>query len=219
MMSYRAVVFDLDGTLLDTLEDIGVAANKVLAELSLHQHPIDSYRQFVGQGVRVLFESALPEEMRTLDVIDECAERFQIAYDREWDVRSKPYAGVPELLTALVQRELPLAVLSNKPHPFTVKCVERFLSAWPWHVVLGQSDEWPRKPDPAGALEIARRLGVSSCDCLYVGDTKTDMQTAVGAGMFPVGVSWGFRAVEELREHGAAVIIDEPLELLKLLVS
>ncbi len=219
MSPIQAVVFDLDGTLLDTLSDIAAAANFVMAELSMHQHPEHSYRQFVGLGVRKLFEAARPEEMRTMDVIDECAARFQVAYEREWDARTTIYDGVDDLLDALVDQNLPLAVLSNKPHPFTVKCVERFLSRWPWAMVLGQSEAWPRKPDPAGALEIARHLQVLPPDCLYVGDTKTDMQTAVGAGMLPVGVAWGFREAEELLQHGAVVVLQKPRELLALIVD
>lgn len=215
--SFQAVIFDLDGTLLDTLADIATAANGVLKQMSLPTHPIESYQHFVGQGVRVLFENALPEEMRTLDVIEDCADAFQVTYDREWDVRTQPYGGIPELLDALVARGLPLAVLSNKPHAFTVKCVERFLAAWPWAMVLGQREGSPRKPDPAGALEIAAALRLTPAQCLYVGDTNTDMETAQAAGMYPLGVSWGFRTVAELRAHGAAAIIDHPEQLLPLL--
>lgn len=217
LQPFQAVVFDLDGTLLDTLDDIAAATNAVLQQMSLPQHPRESYKHFVGQGVRVLFEQVLPEEMRTLDVIEECVAMFETTYDAHWDVLTRPYDGIPELLTELVQRGLPLAVLSNKPHAFTMKCVERFLAQWPWAVVMGQRDEVPRKPDPAGALAIAAQIGVEPATCLYVGDTNIDMQTAVAAGMYPLGVAWGFRSVEELRAHGAAAIIDTPAELLQTL--
>ena len=217
-MNLRAVLFDLDGTLLDTLEDIGRSANEALREEGFPTHPIDAYRQFIGDGVAVLFQRALPPAAAAdPGVVARCVSAFGRTYDAGWDVATRPYPGVGELLDALRARAIPTGVLSNKPDVFTRKCVERHLAAWPFGVVLGQREGVPRKPDPAGALEAAERLGVRPDEVLYLGDTSVDMATATRAGMFAVGAAWGFRSVDELREHGAAAIVSRPLEVLDLL--
>lgn len=216
-MPYRAIVFDLDGTLLNTLDDIADGANAVLAEGGYPTHPVDAYRYFIGNGVATLFERALPEDDRRPSIIRACVEGFRQVYERHWDVKTHLYDGVAELLDALVTRDVRMAVLSNKPHSFTRKSVGRYLSRWPLSPVLGQRDGIPHKPDPAGALEIADELGVAPTEFLYLGDTATDMETARAAGMFAVGALWGFRPEEELREAGAAALIAGPLELLNWL--
>jgi phosphoglycolate phosphatase len=214
---FRAVIFDLDGTLLDTLADIGNSANAALAELGHPTHPLEAYKTFVGDGVRVLFQRILPESARSAEQIELGAQKFAEIYRTGWNVLSQPYAGVRSLLEELRRRELPLAVLSNKPQAFTELCVAHFLADWKFAAVLGQREGIPCKPDPAAALEIAARVGVAPQACLYLGDTSVDMQTATRAGMFPVGAAWGFRSVQELREHGATVIVHHPCDLLDLL--
>jgi phosphoglycolate phosphatase len=214
MMEYKAVLFDLDGTLIDTVDDIGDAANRVLSNRKFPTHSISTYRLFIGEGVRMLFMRALPEESCTQDLINDCLKEFIEDYRCNYNVKTKLYDGVPELLDMLTLRGLKLAVLSNKPHPITKDCVAFFLSQWDFNVVLGQDDSIPRKPDPQGALEVAQRLAISPSKFIYLGDTATDMKTAVSAGMFPVGVLWGFRSLEELMENGARVVIDEPMQLM-----
>jgi phosphoglycolate phosphatase len=216
---YRAVVFDLDGTLLDTLADIGGAANAVLAHRRFAAHPIDNYRQFVGEGVTALFQRALAAEQPDAETIADCVRGFQIEYDRNWNILSRPYQGIPELLGALAKLPIKLAVLSNKPHEFTERLVRYFFSGQKFEAVLGERAGVPRKPDPAGAFEISQRLGVAAHEFVYLGDSAVDMQTARRAGMFPVGAAWGFRSVEELRSAGAGEIIAEPLELLALMAT
>jgi phosphoglycolate phosphatase len=216
-MSFRAVLFDLDGTLLDTLEDIARAANDVLAGLDLPTHSPGSYRRFIGDGVAMLFRRALPPDRVEPEIVDRCVAGFEEAYGRSWNVRTRPYDGVPALLDDLAARGLGLAVLSNKPDGFTRLCAAEYLARWPFRAVVGQREGVPRKPDPAGALEIAGRLGVPAEQFLYVGDTAVDMETATRAGMYPIGVAWGFRPVEELRSGGAVAIIERPAELLGLL--
>jgi phosphoglycolate phosphatase len=216
-MSFRAIIFDLDGTLLDTLEDIGDAANRVLAAHGFPAHPIDRYREFIGEGVHRLLTRVLPETSRDAATVQRCVEAYQKEYALNWRVKTKPYAGVPELLDGLTARQLGLAVLSNKPDRFTQQCVRELLAKWTFDVVLGASDTFPRKPDPASALETARRLAVPPEACLYVGDSGVDMQTARAAGMFAVGVLWGFRGREELQRAGAQVLVEAPLEILGLL--
>jgi phosphoglycolate phosphatase len=216
-MQYDVVLFDLDGTLLDTLADLGNAVNEVLAVHGFPAHPLDSYRYFVGEGVVRLIEAALPEDARRPDTIASCLRAFRENYGQCWSVETRPYGGVPELLDVLTARGLKLAVLSNKPHSFTQLCVQKLLPNWAFEAVFGQREGVPQKPDPAGALEIARLLGAVPSRFLYVGDTAVDMQTARAAGMFPVGVLWGFRPREELAESGAQALIAHPKELLPLL--
>jgi phosphoglycolate phosphatase len=199
---YRAVVFDLDGTLLDSLADIGDSANAVLAQMGFPAHRPDEYRQFVGEGVAVLFQRALPADQRRPDTIARCVSEFQIAYGRNWNVRTRPYDGIAELLDALAARRLKLAVLSNKPHEFTQACVEHYFVSR-FEVMFGQREGVARKPDPAGALEIAERLKIAPGDFVYLGDSAIDMQTARNAGMKGVGAAWGFRSFDELRSAGA----------------
>ncbi|WP_165070946.1 HAD family hydrolase [Paludisphaera rhizosphaerae] len=219
-MPPRAVLFDLDGTLLDTLDDIGRSANQALQEGGFPEQPISAYRQFIGDGVAVLFQRALPAAAANdPEVVSRCVAAFARIYDAGWDVASRPYPGIAELLDALTAHSIPIAVLSNKPDVFTRKCVERFLASWSFAAVLGQREGVPRKPDPAGAFEAAELMGVDAADVLYLGDTSVDMTTAVRAGMLAVGAAWGFRSVEELKAHGAAVIVTEPMEVVSLLAG
>jgi phosphoglycolate phosphatase len=212
-----AVVFDLDGTLLDTLADIGNSANQVLEELALPVHPLPAYQRFVGDGVQTLVERIVPAANRTPELVAQAVARFAEVYETRWNQATTLYAGIATLLTELSERRVPMAVLSNKPQKFTELCVEHFLASWKFAVVFGQRTGVPRKPDPAGALEIAARLNLAPGDCYYVGDTSVDMQTATGAGMRALGVAWGFRPISELKEHGATTILNHPCDLLDVM--
>jgi phosphoglycolate phosphatase len=213
------VIFDLDGTLLDTLRDIAAAANRVLLELGYPEHSMADYRFLVGDGVRVLFQRALPDGTGTDRIVDRCVELFERHYAATWDRTSTPYAGIQSLLELLERRGIPMAVLSNKPHEFTVQCVSRFFAPGQFDPVLGQRPHVARKPDPAGVDEICTHWGMSAGRVFYLGDTNTDMWTASAAGCVAVGVTWGFRAASELEASGARFLIDEPVELLQLLDS
>jgi phosphoglycolate phosphatase len=216
-MSYHAVLFDLDGTLLDTLDDIGNAMNRVLAQNGFPAHPIDAYRHFVGDGAHMLILRALPETERDESTVRLCLEGFLEDYAQNWKVMTKPYEGIPEMLEALASSGLKTAILTNKPHTFSEQCVAEFLSCWRFDIVIGQRDNFPRKPDPAGAMEIAGFLDIPAENFLFLGDSAVDMQTAVAASMFPVGALWGFRSADELKQNGAKALIDHPLKLLNLL--
>ena len=216
-MSYKAILFDLDGTLLDTLEDIGNAMNRVLAGKGFPTHEMDVYRYFVGDGAAMFIKRALPEEKRNDDTIRACLKKFMEDYGRNWNVKTKPYEGVPEMLDELTERGLKMAVLSNKPHEFAKQCVTEVLSNWNFDVILGQRNGVPPKPDPAGALEVAGRLNTLPADFLYLGDSGVDMKTAVASTMFPVGALWGFRSMEELKENGSRALVERPAEVLNLL--
>ena len=214
---FAAIIFDLDGTLLDTLADIAHAANSVLLGQGYPTHPIDAYRHFVGEGVRILFRRALPETDRSDEVVEACALAFRDAYSRLWNVHTRLYTGVAELLATLTARQLKQAVLSNKPDLFTRCCVDEYFPQDAFQAVFGQRDGVPQKPDPAGAYEIAEQLSIPADRFLFLGDTAVDMQTARAAGMYPVGALWGFRPLEELQEGGAEVVIHQPTELLDVL--
>ncbi len=217
MMKYKAILFDLDGTLLDTLKDIGNASNRVLLKHQFPVHPIDSYRQFVGDGVNTLFARALPPEKATDPLIRICMKEFEEEYAGTWNEETTLYPGISEMLDLVRARGLKMAVLSNKPHEFTRYCVEAFFPEWEFNVVQGIHASIPHKPDPAGALAIAHRVGIAPGSFLYLGDTGTDMRTARTAGMFPVGALWGFRSSEELIENGAKALASHPLEIAQFL--
>ena len=216
-MLYRVVLFDLDGTLIDTLEDISNAANRVLATQGFPTHPLDIYRELIGEGAVRLITRVLPQEKRDADTVQTCLEAYWNDYGQNWNVKTKPYVGIPEMLNALVVRGLKLAVLSNKPEEFTQNCVRELLPNWTFDAVIGTSDRVPSKPSPVGALEIADRLSIPSEKFLYLGDTGVDMRTAIAARMFAVGVLWGFRGRKELEREGARVLIEQPLDILGLI--
>lgn len=215
-MRYRAVLFDLDGTLLDTLDDIACSANVVLQDQGFPIHDRDAYRYYVGSGVKTLFRRALPEAVCSDELVDACVASFRTEYDRRWNVKTRPFEGIADLLDGLVECGIKMAVLSNKPHRFTQACVAEYLSPWPLDPVLGQREGIPLKPDPAAALEIAGQLGIAPGEFLYLGDTGTDVVAALAAGMRPVGALWGFRPERELRQAGAELLIRTPKELLAL---
>jgi phosphoglycolate phosphatase len=214
---FKAVIFDLDGTLLDTLADISAAANRVLDSLGREQYSLDSFRTLVGDGVAVLFQRAMPDAIADSSLLATAMDRFQEFYAQEWHKRSKPYDGIEDLLFWLESQPLSVSILSNKPDEFTKLCVQHFLSRFSFSHVDGQRVGIPRKPDPAGVHMIASDLNISTGDIAYVGDTNTDMETAVSAGCYAIGVSWGFRSVEELKRSGAAVIVDHPSQIADLL--
>lgn len=206
-MPFKAVIFDLDGTLLDTLQDLANSYNRVLKNMGFPTHPVDAYRYFVGEGARVCMTRALPAENRDVVTIDTSLQMFRDDYAQNWNIYTKPYKGIPEMLKALSELDLKMAILSNKPQEDTEKCVRKFLSNWKFEVIFGQKDSVPKKPDPTAALEISRLLGVLPEEIFFIGDTSIDMKTAIAAGMVPFGVLWGFRSIDELIKSGARATI------------
>ena len=215
----HAVVFDLDGTLVDSLADLGESMNEVLAALALPEHPLVDYRRFVGDGIRMLVLRSLPDSARSEESVAEAVARLRTVYGARWDLKTRPYAGIAEALSRLAALRLPLAVLSNKPHGMTVKIVERFFPQHTFSAVLGAEAGFQRKPDPEAAIELARRLSVRPENCYYVGDTATDMLTARAAAMYPIGALWGFRDAEELLASGARSLAAQPADLVEIVTK
>ncbi len=212
----KAFIFDLDGTLINSLEDLADAVNLMLVEHGYPQRPLELFPQFIGEGVQKLVEQALPPEAKTSVNLAALVADYQRYYEATWKNKSRPYEGIADVLKTLRQRGLKIAVLSNKPHHFTQLCCDEFFSVGSFDAVLGARDGVPRKPHPQAAHELASQLGVSTSDCAYIGDSGLDMQFAVNAGMLPIGVLWGFRSEDELRENGAQHLISRPDELLGL---
>lgn len=215
----QAVIFDLDGTLLDTLNDLATSGNEVLRNRGLPTHPVDAYRTFIGDGMSNLVRRIFPADRRPGEgeETEKALAEYREAYARHWQDTTTLFPGIAELLDRLVDRGIPIGVLSNKAHDFTVKCVDHFLGDWKWDVVLGARDTMPRKPDPSGALEISLRMGTDPADCFFLGDSDVDILTANKAAMLAIGVSWGFRSVEELISAGASHVIDRAVDLLPLM--
>ncbi len=212
-MKYKGVIFDLDGTLLDTLEDLAVAANTTLASFGFPEHPVDDYRYFVGEGLKTLMRRIIPDSAINDKQLENYIKKFNEVYKQCWNVNTAPYPGVPEMIAALSHAGMKLAVLSNKPHAFTMICVETFFPDHPFLYIYGQQDGIAPKPDPAGALELAAKMRLVTGDLLYIGDTATDMQTGKRAGMKTIGVEWGFRDRAELEKNEAWNIAATPAEI------
>ncbi len=209
------ILFDLDGTLINSLTDLACAANHAVTCLGGQAHPIEDYGAMVGNGARMLISRALGPDREAQ--LEQAMPLFHAYYAEHLFDHTAPYDGIAELLDTLVKRRMPIAILTNKPHAATVPIVERLLGSWPWAKILGQREGIPIKPDPTGAMEIAHHLKANPADCFFVGDSDVDMLTGRNAGMTAVGVTWGFRPAEELRTAGAHHLIDHPRDLLSYL--
>jgi phosphoglycolate phosphatase len=217
-MTHRAVIFDLDGTLLDTVEDLGDSMNAALVSLGYPTHSYAKYKYFVGDGFTTFSERAVPAQVRgDAAVVAECEARARREYSQGWNRKTHLYDGVADLLDELASRGILMAICSNKPHPAVLDVVGHYLGRWTFAAVVGSQPPMPKKPDPAVVHGILEGLGLERSQCLYVGDTNTDMETALRAGILAVGVLWGFRTKEELLESGAQVLVARPGEILALL--
>lgn len=214
MKTPELIIFDLDGTLLDTLESIAQAYNSALTFSGYPTHPVEEFRRIIGDGARVAAQRCLPNDRQTESDIETCLEQFQLHYEQLWATAS-PYADIMKLLSSLPQN-LKLAVLSNKDDRFTQHCVEHFFPDI-FDYVLGHRPDIPHKPAPEGGNKLMTDLGISPSSSWLIGDTATDMNTATACGIKGVGVLWGFRDKDELISSGAEVIVDAPMQILELL--
>lgn len=217
--AFDAILFDLDGTLLDTLKDIAISANHALASKGFEPREEALYRYYVGEGVVKLFENVFATSPQPPEVIASLVQAFEAHYATQFHCHTTPYAGIGKLLTFCQTRGLKMAILSNKPDSFTKMCAFRYLRNWTFGAVYGAREGIPRKPDPKGALDVAEVLHVDPRACLYLGDTMIDMITAHQAHMVPIGALWGFRDATELQEHGARFVAQSPSETIKVIAS
>lgn len=212
----KACIFDLDGTLADTLESMAYVANEIMQKYGLKTLPTDNFRYYSGEGADMLMQRALKDAGdKELIYYEEGRRLYREMFAADPMYKVVPYEGMPETLKELKKRGIRLAVCSNKPHPAAVKVIAQ-LYGDNFDMVLGQSDAIRRKPAPDGPLMIAGKFGVRPEECMYVGDTSTDMKTGKAAGMFTVGALWGFRDREELNANGADLVAEHPTDLVKI---
>jgi phosphoglycolate phosphatase len=213
----KLVIFDLDGTLLNTVEDLGDSCNYILGKYNFPVYPLDSYKYFVGNGVAKLIERALPEAERSPEFIEKLRKEFVEYYSEHSENKTAPYPGIVKMLKDLESKGVKLAVASNKFNSGTQSLVKKYFGDIRFVSVLGQREGIPIKPDPQIVFDIMRKSGVENkSEILYVGDTGTDMKTAVNSGIESVGVLWGFRPRKELEETGAVYLVEEAGEIVKI---
>ncbi len=215
-MKVEGIIFDLDGTLVHTIEDIAGAANVLFARHGLPEHDIDYYLNWIGNGAVKFIEKAHGKPV-SKEQLRAYVNEFKDIYAKNLHDKSRVYDGVPELLDELVSRGIRIAILSNKPHKLTEEVAEYYLSDWPLVPVFGQREEVPRKPDPAGAIEIAEMMGIDPAEMMFVGDSDNDILCAQAAEMFPVAVSWGYGRLLKEPVEGDYPMINKPSELLTLI--
>ena len=212
----KAVIFDLDGTLLDTIDDIADSMNAVLEKHGLPLHITQEYKQFVGDGATNLVTRAVAGAELEDDKLPLLENEYKSEYLKRQVDKTMPYEGIPELLSALTERGVMVAVLSNKPHIATLEVITHFFPDISFSALIGHRQGHPVKPDPAGVIEILEILELTHDEVVYVGDTWTDMQTATAAGLIAIGALWGFRDKKELEENGATILAGHPLDILNL---
>lgn len=215
--NFKAVLFDLDGTLLDTIEDITDLMNDVLGRFGFPPHGPDDYKRYVGDGRLTLVLRALPEDRRDDATAGEVLRLAGVEFTTRRANKARAYEGIPELLTELTNHGMKMSILSNRPDDSTRALVEALLGRWSFDAVIGARNGIPLKPDPTVAIEISKSIGIAPEKFIYAGDSNVDMMTAIAAGMYPVGVLWGFRPAEELIESGAKTLVERPEQMLSLL--
>jgi phosphoglycolate phosphatase len=216
---FKGAIFDLDGTLLDTLQDLSDSVNQVLVACGYSQHSREEYKLRIGKGFRNLLEVSFPEECRDDEKISKALQMFLEIYDRNYMNKTAPYDGIREMLEFLWKQGIQLGVNSNKRTDYTNHLIAKFFPQIPFAGVFGEREGIPKKPHPKTALEIVEMMGLHPEDTIYIGDSGTDIQTGKNAGMATAGVLWGFRGLAELEENGADYIIRAPQELINLFLN
>lgn len=217
MKNFKAIIFDLDGTLVNSIYDLANAMNYVLTTNNLPTHNTETYKLFVGNGIRKLVERALPEHLQTREKIDIFHQQMLQYYNEHCIDKTQPYDGILELLAFLKKEHFHICILSNKTDELTKKIAKKLFAENTFDIVQGAVPAVPRKPNPTAAINIAQKLNINCQQILYVGDTNIDIETAKKAGMYAVGCTWGFRTKEELIKAYAELIIDHPSDLITFL--
>lgn len=213
-MNFQAAIFDLDGTLINSLEDLADSANAMLASYGFPTHPLDPYRYFVGNGSRKLIERCLPKEKATdPDFVEEALQRYKEIYAHHTEDKTRPYVGILSALQMLQQQGIPMGICTNKHQSAADEIVAHMFPAGLFQAVVGDRPGLLRKPNPQKVLQMAEEFGVAPNCVAYFGDTSVDMDTAHHAGFYAVGVLWGFRPKGELVAHGADLLLASPREI------
>ncbi len=211
-MKYRAVIFDLDGTLINSLEDLADSVNEALSKHGYKTHSVSQYKKFIGNGAKQLIRNAAPESTPE-NVLEDILAEYRIIYNNNYVNKTVLYPNIIKMLEALKNMDIKMAVCSNKPHKPTNEIVGKLMDTGFFEVVFGEREGVPRKPDPAALTEAAGLMGIPPEETVYMGDSGGDMVSAKNAGMFAAGALWGFRDREELEECGSQLLVADPMEL------
>ncbi len=212
----KGIIFDLDGTLIDTISDIGKSVNAVLEDYGYKTYPLSAYRDMVGHGFAVLIKKAMPKGLKP-EQYEEALAKFTYYYDQYYMDSTRPYPDIQDLLNKLKERGLKLAVNSNKRNDYTEKLIKHFFPDIPFTAVFGARENIPNKPDPYTALEIIAMMGLNKEEVLYIGDSETDINTGHNAGLKTVGVAWGFSDYDKLRALNPDFLVNQAADILKII--
>ena len=215
---FKVAIFDLDGTLLNTLDDLANACNYALNKFSFPTHNVEEYKKFIGNGIYKLVERAVPNNKKDKETVEKVLETFSNYYNEHMIDMTKPYDGIVDILDELRAKGIKLAVVSNKKHEFTIEIVKKYFGDR-FDIVFGHRENYKEKPDPTSVLEVIEKLNILKSECIYIGDSNVDILTAKNAGVKSVGVSWGFRDREELANEGANYLADNNIELLNIILN
>jgi phosphoglycolate phosphatase len=215
-MKIKAVIFDLDGTLIDSVPDIADAANQMLANHNFPAHDTSRYKEWIGHGAMKLLQRAVPGT-RDESFLRKLLVEYREIHINNCTTKTRLYKGIEEVLDLLIEQNISISIFTNKPQEITNKVVNHYLSDWKFDFVYGQMPEYPKKPDPARAIEISEKLKYNPGDMFFIGDSDTDMKTGVAAGMIPVGVTWGYDTETSIADAGAKYIVSGTKDLVNFL--
>lgn len=218
MHQYKGLIFDLDGTLVNSLEDLIDSCNIIMKENKFPTHSYDEGKKLIGRGIRNLTRDALPEKYRDDELfVDKLTEMLKTEYTIRYKNKTKPYPGIKELLDYLKMKNIPFGICTNKPDPIAKSLVHYLFEEYDFVDVVGFTGDDLRKPNPTTTLAIAEKMGIKPQECIYVGDSRVDYETAIAAGMLPVLCTWGFESFEVISKFDDAIWVDNPMRIIHAL--